>query len=270
VIFLDNCFKKQQNSEVQKKGNSMNQQLKLKSLLSVFAIALFAFEHDAGALVGYINIPIYTGDNLIANQLDAGANTLNDLFPTSNTSIPDGTTFKQWDPIANMYLPTSTYDSLSGWSINYNFNTFASGAGAVLNSPSAWTWTSIGNVVLYDNLLGMGGPIWNPNYASGKYLIASPIPFTGPIDTMFYNVAGRPPLIGESVQILNAATQTYTTTTFNGTSWDNGDPSLSQGEAAWFTLVPEPSSVTLIGFGVVMVALFCCKPASRIKPIVAP
>jgi hypothetical protein len=258
--------KKDKRTKAQKKGYLMKQQLKLKSLLSVFAIALFAFEHDAGAIVGYVNVPIYTGDNLIANQLDAGANTLNDLFPISNTSIPDGTTFKEWDPIANMYTPTSTYNSVSGWDINYNFNTFASGAGGVLNSPSAWTWTFVGNVIQYSNLLGGNGPVWNPNYASGKYMIASPIPLGAPMDTMFTNVVARPPLIGESVQILNAATQTSTTTTFNGTTWNNGDPSLAPGQAAWFNLVPEPSSVALIGFGVVMVALLRCKPASRIKP----
>ena len=129
--------------KTQQKGYLMKQQPKVNSLLCVFAIALFAFEYDAGAIVGYYNLSIYAGDNLIANQLDPsgglGNAPLDVVFPTTNPAIPDGTTFTEWDPIANMYLPTSTYNSVSGWDINYNFNTFASGAGAVLNSPSPWT-----------------------------------------------------------------------------------------------------------------------------------
>lgn len=208
-------------------------------------------------VVGYVNIPIYTGDNLIANQLDAGANTLNDLFPTSNPNILDGTTFRIWDTVTQSLSPVSTYDSMMGWSINYNFTSFATGAGGVLNSPSPWTWTSVGNVVPYSNIAGLGfGSIWNPNYSGGQQLIACPVPVSGTMDMMFTNVVGRLPQNGESVQILNAATQTSTTTTFHtGTGWDNGDPGLAAGQAAWFTLVPEPSSVGLLLIGVTALLL---------------
>ena len=71
---------------------------------------------------------------------------------------------------------------------------------------------------------------------------------------MFTNVMGRLPSNGEWVQILDPGTQTYLTTTFHtGTGWDNGDPTLSVGESAWFNsgpvVVPEPASLALAGLG---------------------
>src|SRR3974390_2170352 len=99
------------------KGYLMKLQSKVLSLLSVFAITLFAFDHAAGNVVGYVNVPIYAGDNLIANQLDPsglGNAPLDVVFPTTNPAIPDGTTFTEWDPVGHAYLPVSTYNSLTG------------------------------------------------------------------------------------------------------------------------------------------------------------
>src|SRR5690348_12002805 len=71
-------------------------------------------------IVGYYNLPLYAGDNLIANQLDAGTvpdNTLSTIFQPG--AVPEGATFTEWDPTTQQYLPTSVYDTVNGWSINY-------------------------------------------------------------------------------------------------------------------------------------------------------
>ena len=76
---------------------------------------------------------------------------------------------------------------------------------------------------------------------------------------MFEKVVGRAPEMGEWVRVLDEATQTYITSTFDGFSWDNGDPSIFVADSAWFNLgpvsVPEPSSMTLAGmaFGALLV-----------------
>lgn len=198
-------------------------------------------------VVGYINRPILPGYNLVANQLIGNVdNTINNVF----LGVADGTTFTKWDSTANSFLPSSVFDLGSQtWSINYTLNL---GEGALVNSPSLTTNTFVGGVANYTNVvdLGPGGLPWSPNYANGLHLIASPSPVGGPVSVMFDKVTGRAAQAGESVSILDEASQTYITATFDGFSWDN-DPNLPVAHAAWFNLgpvnVPEPSSMALVG-----------------------
>lgn len=210
-------------------------------------------------IVGYYTLPIYSGDNLIANQLDDGTNFLDDIFNAYPAPIPDGATFTKWDSAANTFLPASVYSAGSGrWSIDYSF-TF--GEGAVLHSPTTWSNAFVGQVyppaVPY---VGSGldpTKFWHPGYAAGVYLISSPVPVYGPMDEMFPFLVGRLPRNGEWVRILNPATQTYLTTTFHaGTGWDNGDPTLSVGESAWVSLVPEPVTLNVCAIGAALLLLF--------------
>ena len=70
---------------------------------------------------------------------------------------------------------------------------------------------------------------------------------------MFANVVGRAPAAGESVWMLNEATDVYSQSFFDGFAWDV-DATLNVGQAAWFDIggtgltppaVPEPSSMML-------------------------
>jgi hypothetical protein len=198
-------------------------------------------------VVGYINRTLFPGNNLIANQLIASPNnSINNVL----LGVADGATFTKWDASANTFLPLSVFSlSSQTWSINYDLNL---GEGALLHSPSFTTNTFVGSVANYTNVvdLGPGGLPWSPNYADGLHLIASPSPIGGPVSAMFDKVTGRPAQAGESVSILDEASQTYITATFDGFSWDN-DPNLDVAHAAWFNLgpviVPEPSSMALAG-----------------------
>ena len=92
-------------------------------------------------IVGYYNLVLRPGDNLLANQLEAtGGNSLNNLF---QASIPNGSTFSKWNAASVQFLPLSTYDASSGWSINYDLNL---GEGGLFNAPTAFTNTFVGSV----------------------------------------------------------------------------------------------------------------------------
>jgi hypothetical protein len=89
----------------------------------------------------------------------------------------------------------------------------------------------------------------------GSLLLSCVIPIT---NADFYDIVGRDPQNGESVTLLDAETQTYTTTTFENGAWNNGDPTLDIGESAMFDLepdlnaVPEPASYTVLATGLAM------------------
>ena len=225
-----------------------------KVLLAVACFVVRSAQADPTSIniVGYINLQLYPGQNLIANQLAQGDNRLNTVL-VNGTAV--GSTFTMWDPLASSFLPLSVFDG-SSWSINYTFDL---GRGGLLNTPVMATNTFVGNVVNYTNILqspelgaGLG---WHPNYASGLYLLSIPDPIVAGGNTMFQYVTDRAPNDGEWVSTLDPATQTYHTTTYHtGSGWDNGDPTLNVGQAAWFDLgpvaVPEPSAVGLLGVAV--------------------
>ena len=195
--------------------------------------------------VGYINIPIYAGDNLIANQLsDVPDNTLDTIF--AGSGVLSGSTFTEWNPATDQLLPSSVFNGAS-WSINYSLS--PNGVGGVLDSPANATVTLVGDVVNVD--------INPPNSSTytfvpparvpGTYLLTMAAPFAG---GTFEQIAGRAPIAGDAVETLDAETQTYSTTTFDGTAWSNGAPSLDVDESAYFTLaVPEPSIFALASLG---------------------
>jgi hypothetical protein len=202
-------------------------------------------------LVGYINLTIFTGNNLIANQLDSGDNTLNNLFNQSNGHIPAGATFTKWDPTSNQYLPVSIYDTSTGWSINYGLSF---GEGGLLASPAQFTDTLVGSV--WPNLLFVNGELaFIPPVISnaGTYLLSCYIPI-GP--AAFSDVVGRNPQNGESVTLLDAVSQSTRTTTFQNGTWSDGDPTLGIGQSAFFNLesAPEPAAWTLLGTGLLLLA----------------
>ncbi len=231
----------------------------MKTISALFAtvfLAISALAQGSLNIVGYYNLPLFPGQNLIANQLSYSNNTLNAIF---NPNTPVGSTFTRWDPVAQQFAPISTYTG-SGWTINYSLNF---GEGAILTSPTGWTNTFVGEVTsAFD--VDTGVLNWHPNYGNGLHLLSSPIPLTASINVNFTNATGRLPQNGEWVAILNPETQTYTFTTFHtGSGWDNGDPILGYGQSAWFDLggalpatlssipmVPEPSAVALASLGV--------------------
>jgi hypothetical protein len=206
--------------------------------LSAVGAAKAENEYTAN-IVSYVNIPFSAGDNLIGNPLSNSTNDLNHIF----SLVPTGSTFSPWDPSTRQYFPASTYYDGSGWSENYMF---VPGEGALFHTPSTFTNTYVGGV-----LLGPGpgeNPPIPPVLGAGLYLLSSLFPAA---DRSFQDIIGRDPREGESVTSLDAAMQTYRTTTYRLGSWDNGTPTLGIGQAAFYGLapVPEPSSASLLIVG---------------------
>jgi len=217
-------------------------------LVLTTASAVFGQNVYSINVVGYYNRNVVAGDNLIANQLGYGAggqysNTLDNVL---TYGVADGSTFTEWDPTANAFLPLSVFSAAeTNWSINYTFNL---GQGGILHSPVATTCMFVGELDGSIYNINTGEYTWNPGYGPGLYLLSCPVPLA---DETFATIVGRDPTDGEWVRILNEATQTYTITTYHdGLGWDNGDPDLAVGQAAWFDLgpvvVPEPSAGLLL------------------------
>lgn len=224
--------------------------IKQATVLGLLAVATYSARAQGTYslnVVGYINLTIDAGDNLIANQLSAVPdNTLDSVFPAGAGVLP-GSTFSEWNPVTSQLLPSSTFNGTS-WSINYTLA--PNGMGGVLDSPGNTVVTTSGNVVNL-NLAPNANPFYTfvpPVLSPGTYLLAA----AGPVSPGTFNlIIGSDPVAGDAVETLDALTQTYTTTTFNGTTWDNGAPSLGIDQSAYFTLAaPEPSTLALAGLGI--------------------
>lgn len=189
-------------------------------------------------IVGYANVSIQPGNNLIANQFYTIDYTLNYLIPVA----PEGSTFTKWNTATLDYLTPSTYVSGTGWTIDYSLPPTD---GGLLTTPTAFTNAFSGEVSANEN-----GPIFiPPPLGDGVFVVSASVPYTG---ASFQQTIGRDPTEGEWVRRLNPTTQTYFTTRFLDGSWNNGAPALNLGEAAMFGLgtgalvfVPEPGTVTL-------------------------
>ncbi len=219
------------------------------SLVVLLNIAASAFADTFSVnVVGYYNLRISAGDNLIANQLWATNNTLNGLF---GIGTPEGATATKWDPTTEQFLATSSYTSGSGWSINYDLH---AGEGALFSSGSAFTNTFVGEVRDFD---GQSVVFTYPTLDPGTYLLSCSVPF----QAEFSHIIGRNPLENESVRIMDVTNQSYYTTTFRENGWDNGIPTLRVGESAFFTIVsptaavPEPTTISMLACGLVAVGV---------------
>jgi hypothetical protein len=208
---------------------------------------------EARAVIGYVNVAFEPGDNWFGNPLQY-TNQLDLLIPTA----PDGSTVSLWDSTADRFDSTATFDH-GTWSTNLTLNP---GTGALFHTPSLFTNTFVGIVLNFDGTPYSGSLTEPPPFAgaNGIYLFSSkaPVALSGhvfdPVNgklSVFEAIMGRAPNTGEQVTTLDPLTQTYTTTTFLGGVWNNGDPSLAPGEAAMFNIgpVPEPSVLALSAIG---------------------
>jgi hypothetical protein len=225
-----------------------------KWLCLVFAVLASVIRPAQANIVGYVNLTFQTGANWFANPLLSGNDSLNIIMPTA----PDGTTISLWNPTADLFTTTSTFDN-GAWSDNLVLDP---GTGALLNAPSQFINTFVGTAENFDGTIATGAglsgvpPVFSgPN---GVYFLSSKGPAELSGNYVFLDILGRNPNNGEQVTTLNALTQTYSTTTFLNGAWSNGDPTLAVGGAAMINIgpVPEPSSFALMLAGLASVIAF--------------
>lgn len=231
----------------------------LRACLSVLVLLPFL----AGAqtnifsvnVVGYVNFTFRPGATLFGNPLETLNNSLSSLIQTA----PEGASVSAWDVSSRTFSQVATFSG-GAWSSDFMLNP---GQGFSLNTPMGFTNTFVGTVLMPDGSPNFQEPIPPPppfEGANGMYLRSCVTPMALAGDRVFTYIFGRLAQPGEQVMTLDTETQLWRTTTFLAEGfWDNGDPSLRVGEAAYFNigaevaefgpaLVPEPSSLVLTAF----------------------
>jgi len=162
--------------------------------------------------VGYVNVGLLQGFNLISNPLNTTNNSLESLFP----SVPDFTTFYKWDENAQTFSQIATY--FFGWDHpEYVLNP---GEGAFLEVPSPVTITFVGEV-LQGNLTNQ--------IPSNFSIKSSKVPQSGLITTDLGLVAND----FDTLYRWNPAAQGYTSIHTYFFGWDS-EPTIAVGEAFFF------------------------------------
>jgi len=177
-------------------------------------------------IVGYVNVPLSTGFNLIANQLDAdGTGTNNTVVSTLSTNVPAGSTLYKF---ANGgWTSTSFFVNRSGVG-SWTDPTFTlnPGEGGFLYVPSAVTNTLVGTV--------LQGSLTNKyvNPSAGFAVVSSQFPIAGDISAnLTYNGTA-----GDIIYTWDPVGQQYVSYSFfvnrSGVgSWAPSNPQLSVGQS---------------------------------------
>lgn len=155
-------------------------------------------------VVGYVNVDLVAGWNMIANPLDSGDNVLGNLFPEGATAaLPNGSALYKF---TNGAYDITTYDyddfeEIYVWGKpNMALNP---GEGAFIKTPEAATVTFVGQIVAgsYDVALSPG---WN--------MISSPTPVAGTQDEIGLSKAVT---VGDALYAFSASTQSYSIATYD-------------------------------------------------------
>jgi hypothetical protein len=169
-------------------------------------------------IVGYVSVTNAANQfTLLANPLDAGNNTLTNLFP----SAPNGTLVEIWNGTG--FTPSTK--SFAGWTVNL---TITPGQGFFIKFPTDGTNTFVGNIIVPN-----GGSVTNTLTAGLFTLNGSPIPYT---DTLTGTNLNLPQANGTLVETWNGTTYVPATKSFAG--W-TVNPTIQPGQG--FFLKPTAS-----------------------------
>lgn len=172
--------------------------------------------------VGYINVPIKTGFNLVANQLVQANQTIEALLAGS----PDGTTVYKFTagPSGGYEIIVNDISGAGGWDGGTlaGATTWDNGGGLFVLSPSDFTITLVGEVAQ--------GSLSTP-LVSGFQIVSSRVPQAGGIESAL----GLPSQDADTVyKFDNVAGYTILVNDISGAGgWDPAEPVLAVGEAVF-------------------------------------
>jgi hypothetical protein len=180
--------------------------MKAKTLLIAAAtLAVGAITSQAQVysqnVVGYINLTLTNGYNLVANQLDFdGTKTNNNVVTVFGTNLPASTLVEAWKPSTVGFTSASWINSkgVLKWTGDTNGVNAAlqTGQGVFISTPSPTTITLIGQVVQGTNV-----NVLTPGYN----LVSSIPPIAGDVVTnLTYS-----PLVGDLLEIWSPASQGF-------------------------------------------------------------
>jgi len=214
------------------KTQTTNTDMRTKVLLGAAALAAAAATASAQNVyslnvVGYINLSLTNGYNLIANQLDLDGNMTNNTLATVfSTNMPNKTAVYAWSTTAGSFVK-ATYNAASGaWTGGTAAGNaaVAPGAGVFVQIPAGVatpiTLTTVGQVIQGKNTLPL---------AAGLNLVSSIAPISGGIGT----VLGYTPTAKDYYLPWNPVTQAYAAKqNYTGTAWSGaGEPTPAVGQA---------------------------------------
>ncbi len=170
-------------------------------------------------IVGYINVPLNAGYNLVANQLDLdGTGTNNTIQTVLSTNLPNKTLVYAWNGAG---FSSAQYASSSGtWSgvTAAVTNAMQPGEGFFIKVPVSTNLTLVGNVITGTNSY----PI-----LAGYNIVAPSAPVAGTIDT----TNGFTPSIKDTISVWNGSG--FNTYQYSSTGWSPSDPQIPVGAAVF-------------------------------------
>jgi hypothetical protein len=185
------------------------------ALVAVGAASSMAQVYSVNA-VGYVNVTIKPGFNLIANPLVQTVKTLEALIPNP----PDQTVYYKFSYGTGYSINTFDLSGVGAWDPNPAENVDLGGGGFLLNpTASAFTVTFVGDVAQ--------GTLTNP-VGVGFNCISSKVPQAGTLTDLGYT-----PVDGEVVYTFDAVLG-YTINTYDLSGvggWDPAEPAIAVGEA---------------------------------------
>jgi len=116
--------------------------LLLTAALSAAGVATSMAQTYSQNTVGYVNLTLGAGFTMIANPLDAGGNTLNEVIPTA----PDGAQLYKFNTSAGQYEDAQTFFPGVGWFPDGATKKLAPGEGAFIQLDAPATITFVGQV----------------------------------------------------------------------------------------------------------------------------
>lgn len=176
--------------------------MKTKVLLVGAALAVTAVTASADTIyssnvVGYVNLDLVPGWNMVANPLDAGVNTLNNLMQ----GVPDGTQVFKF--VNGAWNAGSAYDAeFEEWSADFQINP---GEGMFVKVNEACTVTFVGEVKAGAHSVDL---------PAGWSMVASPTPVAGTLA----DIGLTAPAVNDADQVFvwSSTTQSY----LSGNSYD--------------------------------------------------
>ena len=173
--------------------------------------------------VGYVNLSLKRGFNLIANPLRQTDTSLETLIP----SAPDQTVFYSFSPVTGYTTYTFDLSGTGGWDPPAAGH-FDLGKGAFVSTSTDFTITVVGEVAQ--------GTLSNPTAGPGFDLKGSMVPQTGTLQGQLGYTPVDQEVIYRFSPITGYTTYTYDLTGVGG--WDPEDPPISVGEG-FFTSSPS-------------------------------
>lgn len=167
--------------------------------------------------VGYVNVELKTGYNLVANPLDAG--TGNNIVSKLLASVPDGTSVYKYNQATGFNINPKDFGDWDNPAMP-----LVPGEGAFIRCAAPLTVTFVGEV-----MQGTGANALKQDIPSGYAIVSSKVPQAGKVSTDLKYPAAD----GDSVYKFDATTQGYNIFAFDFGSWDPAEPTIAVGEAFW-------------------------------------